>query len=98
MRKVILSILVSCSLFLGACSTIHFHNGEDATKAYEQENWHHIGVLSLVEFSDPVNLKQACEDSAWESVRTQKAGLQVLVHLLAGWIYSPEEVSVACSK
>ncbi|PWU12882.1 MAG: hypothetical protein C5B49_15525 [Bdellovibrio sp.] len=90
------SLIFFCLLLLTAgCSTVNFIEGSQAKMTYEQESWHHIGVLRLIEFSTPVNLQAACSNG-WSAVRTRTGPLQVLVGLIAGGIYNPEEVSISC--
>ncbi|MCX7674324.1 MAG: hypothetical protein N2Z70_00665 [Bdellovibrionaceae bacterium] len=81
-----------------SCHTIHLRNGNNANTKYEYENFHHIGIFSLVEFSDPVVPQRICRGS-WDSVRTRTGPLQILVRLVpyVSSFYSPEEVAIACS-
>jgi hypothetical protein len=94
MIKIILTSFIV--LALSGCSTIHFDNGASSAETFRTEDWHHIGAISLVEFSSPVNTTEKCEGKAWTTVRTRKGPLQVLVGLVTGILYDPIEVSVAC--
>ncbi|HEY8279397.1 MAG TPA: hypothetical protein VIH99_07240 [Bdellovibrionota bacterium] len=93
-------LVVLAILTASACSTINFKQNEDSRTSFETNDWHHIGILSLVEFSDPVNPDKVCEKRGWDTVRTRKGPLQVLVGLIpyVGALYSPEEASVACKS
>ena len=116
-------IFLFLSLFLfSSCYTMYFSKENSVPISYKNTQWHHIGLLGLWEFSDPVNLKKICPKGSWESIRVRTGLLQGLVryiplgwyqvnnpipiewlphiHLLGftGLLYSPEEVSVSCSK
>lgn len=92
------SVLVLSLCFLSSCQTIHIHNDSTANKNYTQEEWHHIGIIDLVEFSDVVNLSERCEGKDWSSVRTRQSVGQVFLglvpYLSSAW--SPREVAIAC--
>lgn len=67
---------------------------------FQTDDWHHIGILRLVEFSDSVALDRKCAGKQWESVQTRTGPLQVLVHLIpyVNIFYAPEQVRVACKQ
>ena len=115
MYKLSLSLSLSLSLFLlifsVSCQTIHYTNKSEIPHHYTYSKWHHIGILGLMEFSPPVNVKETCGQRDWKAVRTQKNFLQALVSgAIAGalnmvynglgslGLYTPEEVSVACNN
>lgn len=92
---VILFILLSFS----SCYTIHFIRTSKypAPVEYEFTKWHHIFLLGLFEFSDPVDLRAMCSKrGSWYAVRVQTGFSQGLVKSSIGDIYSPEQVSVQC--
>ncbi len=114
MVKRVFFLLLLAFSFL-SCHTIHFVNsGESAAAAgapHDSAQWHHIGVLGLVEFSPPVDVQEICGDRGWRSVRAQTNIAQgavkhiapgVLSYIIAGlgpvlsFIYTPEEASVSC--
>ena len=84
----------------GGCSTIYFHNSSNAMPDHEE--WHHDGLLGLVEFSPPVDLNERCEGRDWETVKTEKTFLNGLVSTVAGSaagrLYDPWEVAYACQS
>ena len=67
------------------CYTVHFVKDSNQTPwNYKYTSWHHIGLLGLVEFSNPVNLVSTCGGlNKWESVRVQTGFLQGLVRVLS---------------
>ena len=68
-------------LNLTGCYTIHFIKDNNyPTGEYTYTFWHHIGLLGLLEFSQPVDLKSICGNvNQWKSVRVQTGFLQGLV-------------------
>ena len=78
-----LAFVLSLFLFLSSCYTIHFKRTAKLEVSYQVKKWHHIGLLGLMEFSSPVDLKSICPEKGWSSVRTQKGILQGLVGNLA---------------
>ena len=87
MFKLFLSFLI---VFSVSCQTIHYTNKSEVPHQYTYTQWHHIGLLGLLEFSSPVNVKAKCGDKGWKAVRTQKNVLQALttglVSLVVGGI------------
>lgn len=75
---------------------MHFSKEAQAPPAeYTYSQWHHIGLLGLMEFSDPVDLKSICKRSDWRAVRVQTGLLQGLVRNIAiptGETYYSEEL------
>ena len=76
--------LLFAFLSLSSCYTIHFSKEADLPPDhYETSQWHHIGLLGLMEFSSPVNLEQVCPKNSWGHVRVQTGLLQGLVRLIS---------------
>jgi len=91
-------------LSLSACHTMHFKktalspNQNVSALGQEFDSWHHVGILSLVEFSQPITRKdKGC--SSWDSVTIQRGFLPGLVSSLpyVGWFYSPWDAYMKCS-
>lgn len=90
-------ILIAFSFFaLSACHTFHLTNGSNYNRQYITEDWHHIGIAGLVEFSQPVNPKQICDNKEWASIRTREGFLQWLTAQVSSGLYNPQEVAVSC--
>ena len=98
-------------VFSISCQTIHYTNKSEVPYNYTYSQWHHIGILGLMEFSPPVNVKASCSNKGWKAVRTQTNVLQALVKGVIAFaldqvslglgklsLYSPEEVSIACDR
>ena len=84
------------ALALTGCHTLHFKRVKTAPTTYEIERWHHIGVVNLVEFSDPVHLTDICGSDQWESVSTRTGPYQIAARL--SLLYWPEAVLITCSE
>jgi len=94
----ILGVLLIASIFTG-CHKIYYHktgpmvaNKNSATA----NEWHHIGILGLVEFSDPTNLKNYCGSGGWQSVETENSFLSGLVSGVTYALYTPRMANVMC--
>ena len=100
MKKIIVQVGVLISvLSLGACSTMYIHNGPiDENSNLEYSEWHHGGILRLVEFSDPVNLPQRCNKADWRTVKVERTFVQGLVHSVSYGIYDPWNVEYSCRE
>jgi hypothetical protein len=90
-------LIVLCFALVG-CHTIHIKNDSNASFDYKQDEWHQIGVLELVEFSDPVDLSQRCEGKPWSSVRTRMSPGQAFLALVPylSYAWTPQEVAISC--
>ena len=100
MKKfLVLGALVVASLTTG-CHKIYYHNGGSMVankNAALVNEWHHGGVLGLVEFSDPVNIKLYCGEKGWSAVETENSFLTGLVSIFGPYaLYTPREANVVC--
>lgn len=60
------------SILLLGCYHISFVNDRINPSNDSYEQWHHNTLLSLVEVSDPVALKDICSSRNWSMVTTQE--------------------------
>ena len=99
MKKfLVLGALVVASVTTG-CHKIYFHNGGAMVankNAALVNEWHHDGVVGIVEFSDPVNLKRYCAEKGWSAVETENSFLTGLVSVVTYALYTPREANVVC--
>jgi hypothetical protein len=94
-----LFLIVAGSAFLGtACSTIYFHNGPTRAAELENVEWHHDGILRLVEFSSPVDLNDRCESKPWTTVKVEKTFIQGFVGGVSYGLYDPWNVEFSCKR
>ncbi|MGZ3722484.1 MAG: hypothetical protein ACXVA9_06120 [Bdellovibrionales bacterium] len=101
-----LSAIAILFLSLTACQVIRIHNVKqpvlDETSAravvYPQDEWHHIGIFQLAEFSDSVDLSKRCAGKEWTTVRTRRSPGQVALGFVPylSYAWSPLEVAYAC--
>lgn len=89
------SVAAAAVSFAG-CSKIYFHNGAEPAADIPPPEFHHVGVLGLVEFSPPQNLKEICGDKEWSAVLTQKTFVAGLVSGVTQQIYTPWAFSTGC--
>ena len=94
-RITALALLAAFCVGGTGCMSIFFHHDGTQAKATEQEGLHHIGVFSLVEFSDPVDLSERCP-TGWRTVMTERGPLAILIGMLTQPIYGPMTVGVGC--
>jgi len=97
-RYLVLGLLSLMSVTTG-CHKIYYHNGGPlvANKSAALVNeWHHIGVFGLVEFSEPVPLTRYCNEKSWSAVETENSFLTGLVSVVTYGLYTPREANVVC--
>ena len=77
---------------LTGCYTMHFVRTEQSSSLnYTHSQWHHVGGLGFVEFSEPVNLIPVCNGvDRWRAVRVQTGWLQVLVRVIPIPVWFPD--------
>jgi len=92
-------VLFCAFLFCSGCGTIYIHNGNTSSEVTQLE-WHHDGILDLVEFSKPVDLSQRCKNKEWKTVKIEKSALCVVVDIaeafVVGNLYDPWIVETSC--
>lgn len=93
------TILLLSVIFLASCTTIHFDNGGQPEGQAKAEEWHHNFGLALYEASEPVNLKNKCQNTEWTSVKTEVSLINGLASGAVngvGPIWYPKSVQVSC--
>ncbi len=83
--------------FLGSCYRTKFslRDSTQVTLSEYDENWHHNGILGLVEFSDPVRLDRLCPTGVAE-IEQRQSFLNGLVRVLTYSLYTPQTTTVLC--
>ncbi len=100
-RFVVVSASALIALMSAGCHKMYFHNGGPMVankSAAEVEEWHHIGALGLVEFSEPVDLKRYCPAKGWSALETENSFLSGLVSSVTWGLYTPRIANVVCNK
>lgn len=95
MKKFVFVLVAS--IILSGCYKITLQNGGRPLGAsYKQGEWHHDGVAGLVEFSEPVDMKNRCEGRNWDSVKIHQTFVQGLVSGVTYGLYNPWDVAYSC--
>jgi hypothetical protein len=95
MKKLVFVIVAS--VILSGCYKITLQNGARPLAAsYKQGEWHHDGVIGLVEFSEPVDMANRCGGKNWESVKVHQTFVQGLVSGVTYSLYNPWDVAYSC--
>jgi hypothetical protein len=101
MNKTFLTLAVG--LLANGCSTLVFTNGKVTSNSFDRGGWHHVGILRLVEFSDPIDLKRSCTDQNWEAIRVERTFINGLVSAVTSYgtglsLYDPWDYRISCAK
>lgn len=95
-----LALAGGAALMLGGCFKIDYTYGP-SNPAPSYDNWHHIGIFGLVEFSDPVNLDAVCPNG-FGRVHYEVSFINGLIPYALnalgglGWVYQPSTIRVYC--
>ena len=97
------ALLLSAALMLGGCYKIDYVRSTPSSGVPTSTEWHHIGIIGLVEFSDPVPLQNICP-TGFSKVHHEVSfinglvtyGLNVFGGL--GFLYQPSTISVYCNN
>lgn len=87
---------ICCLLPLTGCYSVTF--SKDQGSGEIASAWHHDGILSLVEFSPPVNPTEMCGGD-WASVTTSETILTWLVPVIippVAGVWDPQQIEVEC--
>ena len=102
MKRIIIVLLAAYAAV--GCTTITFESklANTANGTNKVEKWHHNMALSLVEVSEPVNLKQECMGNDWVSVKTETSVLNALAasvpNSVVSGLWDPKTVEIHCEK
>ena len=101
-----IKLLILLSILICGCTKMHFDNGPILNNSSVSDNketiekWHHNIFADSQEVSDPVNLSKHCNNSEWESVKTEISFLNALSRfpqeILKLPIWYPKTVTILC--
>jgi len=94
-RITVLALLAAFCVGGTGCMSIFFHNDGTENESTQQDRLHHIGIFSLIEFSDPMNLSQECPNG-WRTAKTERGPLAILIGMFTQPIYGPMTVGAGC--
>ena len=99
-------LLILLSILICGCTKMHFDNGPILNNSSVSDNketiekWHHNFLFDSWEVSDSVNLSKHCNNSEWESVKTEISFLNALSRfpqeILQLPIWYPKTVTILC--
>ena len=79
-----IKLLILLLILICGCTKMHFDNGPILNNSSVSDNketiekWHHNLFFDTWEVSDSVNLSKHCNNSEWESVKTETSFLNAL--------------------
>ena len=80
---------------------MYFHNG-NTPAAVSYGEWHHDGVLSLVEFSKPIDMHLRCNGDQWSTIKVERSPLNIVavtaVDHFAPGLWDPWSIEYSCQK
>ena len=101
-----ITLLILLTILISGCVSMHLDNGSIANNSSVSDNketiekWHHNLFFDTWEVSDSVNLSKHCNNSEWESGKTEKSFLNALSRFPQGIlklpIWSPKTVKILC--
>ena len=101
-----ITLLILLTILISGCVSMHFDNGSIANNSSVSDNketiekWHNNFFVDTWEVSDPVNLSKHCNNSEWESVKTEISFLNALSRfpqdILNLPIWYPKTVTILC--
>ncbi len=101
-----IKLLILLSILICGCTKMHFDNGPIPNNSSVSDNketiekWHHNFFADAWEVSDSVNFSKHCNNSEWESVKTEISFLNSLSRfpqeILQLPIWYPKTVTILC--
>ncbi len=96
-----IGLSLSLSLALSACSTMTFVNGPEMDETVEREQWHHLGINGMIEYSPPMNVVYNCANQQWDSVTVELSFFNAIASV-SPWpplsLYSPWTIIYECRE
>ncbi len=92
-------LLLFC-LLPSACSTMNFVNGPKMDETVIREQWHHLGINGLIEFSKPMDVVYNCANQQWDSVTVERTFFTGLASVSSPYlsIYTPWAIVYECRE
>ena len=93
-----LAAALALALAATACQTMHFDYVEGVAddRSNEFSEWHHDGILRLVEFSQPVDLQDRCSGQPPRSHTVKRSFLNGIASGISYGLYDGWTVEIDC--
>lgn len=92
-------VFVLLLIFCASCSTLNFVNGPVMEDTVQREQWHHIGINGLIEFSKPMDVEYNCAGQQWDTVTVERTFFNTIA-AVSPWplisIYTPWSIIYEC--
>ena len=104
MKRFVVSVALLTAL--AGCYKVDYVQFDSKSVTPDYEEWHHIGVLGLVEFSKPVRLDEICPNGfakvhhevSLENAAVAWVGGAITSRFKLPHMYSPSTISVYCKS
>lgn len=64
-------LLLLAAVLVSGCSSMKFVNGPEMPSTVEREQWHHLGLNGIVEYSRPMDLQYNCDQQQWNTATVE---------------------------
>ena len=97
MNKTISGLILLTSFALSGCYKITLTDGGNHTLNKDNPQFHHIGVLALVEFSEPIPVHAICPNG-FARIDVRQNAITSLLSAATRNLYSPTQTFVQCKS
>ncbi len=92
-------LLLLVALGTQGCYSMTLYSGLPPSRSTPRihHRWHHSFLLGTLQWDTPIDLTEACP-RGWSVVEVKTTSLQGLVRVTSLFLYTPQEVTVACGE
>lgn len=92
--------VVCICLLMGGCSTMKFVNGPKMEETVVREQWHHLGLNGIFEFSRPMDVDYNCASQQWDTITVEQTFFTTLASVSSPYfsLYSPWAIIYECRE
>ena len=95
--NVLKSLALVSFLMVGGCYKVTYTNGNGGAFQADNPAFHHVGILSLVEFSSPIPVHVICPNG-FDRVDVRQNVLTGLIGNITSNLYTPLQTFVQCKS